>query len=286
MKLGAQLYTVRELCQNERDLARTLEAIASIGYRSVQISGVSADIPAQTIRRLCDNHGLDIVVSHTAPQRLLNQIEQVIEDHQVFGAKYIGLGMMPVSYLGVETREGQHHPVRRAPREDTQRFIQDFSPAIERIAAAGMTFLYHNHHFEFARQDGESIFEQLVAGFDPRQVGFLIDTFWIQFGGGDVVAWLEKLAGRIPVVHFKDLGIYHKLDLQTPKGGGLDFSSPIGFQQIMTPVGSGNMDFERITAACKAAGTKHVLVEQDICQGDPLEALRQSFHYLSQLDLA
>ena len=50
--------------------------------------------------------------------------------------------------------------------------------------------------------------------------------------------------------------------------------------------GSGNLDFERITAACKAAGTKHVLVEQDICQGDPLEALRQSFIYLSQLDLA
>lgn len=286
MKLGAQLYTVREFCQNETDLARTLETIASIGYQTVQISGVSQEIPAQTIRRLCDTNGLEIVVSHTAPQRLLNQIDQVIEDHQVFGAKYIGLDMMPFDYLGVESRDGHHHPVRVATRQDTQRFIQDFSPAIERIASAGMTFLYHNHHFEFARQDGESIFEQLVAGFDPRQVGFLIDTFWIQFGGGDVVAWLEKLAGRIPVVHFKDLGIYHKLDLQTPTGGGLEFSSPIGFQQIMTPVGSGNLDFERITAACKAAGTKHVLVEQDICQGDPLEALRQSFIYLSQLDLA
>lgn len=39
MELGAQLYTVREYGQNEKDIRRTMKKIADIGYKTVQVSG-------------------------------------------------------------------------------------------------------------------------------------------------------------------------------------------------------------------------------------------------------
>ncbi len=286
MKLGAQLYTVRELCQNENDLASTLATVAEIGYHTVQISGVNAEIPAETVRRLCDDNGLEIVVTHTAPNKILEAVDQVIADHKILGASYVGLGMMPKSYLGFDMATGSTDPVRVPTQEDTRRFIADFTPSIEKIAAAGLKFVYHNHHFEFARQNGKSIFDQLIEGLNPQQVDFLLDTFWIQFGGADVLAWINRLSGRLPVVHFKDLAIYSNLELATPSGGGLSFSSPIGSMQMMAPIGSGNMNFPGIIETCKAAGTQHVMVEQDICQGSPLEALRSSYNYLKSIGLS
>ena len=54
----------------------------------------------------------------------------------------------------------------------------------------------------------------------------------------------------------------------------------------MAPVGSGNMNFERILAACEKAGTKHLLVEQDDCNGiDPFICLTRSYKYLNSLGL-
>ena len=38
MILGAQLYTVRDYMKNEEDFARTMERIAKIGYKYVQVA--------------------------------------------------------------------------------------------------------------------------------------------------------------------------------------------------------------------------------------------------------
>ena len=40
MILGAQLYTVRDFMKNEEDFARTMDKIAAIGYKYVQVSGI------------------------------------------------------------------------------------------------------------------------------------------------------------------------------------------------------------------------------------------------------
>ena len=40
MKIGAQLYTLRDYCTNLEDFADTLKKVAEIGYTVVQVSGV------------------------------------------------------------------------------------------------------------------------------------------------------------------------------------------------------------------------------------------------------
>lgn len=39
MKLGAQMFTVREQCKTPEEIEIALEKIAQIGYRAVQVSG-------------------------------------------------------------------------------------------------------------------------------------------------------------------------------------------------------------------------------------------------------
>lgn len=39
MRIGAQLYTVRDFCKTLEDFSETLKRIADIGYTTVQVSG-------------------------------------------------------------------------------------------------------------------------------------------------------------------------------------------------------------------------------------------------------
>jgi sugar phosphate isomerase/epimerase len=87
----------------------------------------------------------------------------------------------------------------------------------------------------------------------------------VQAGGGDPAWWIRHLAGRLEVVHLKDMAYDNG--------------------RVMTPVGEGNMNFETILAACRDAGTEWLMVEQDTCVGSPFDCLRSSYDYLSRFDL-
>ena len=90
-------------------------------------------------------------------------------------------------------------------------------------------------------------------------MGFTLDTYWVQAGGGDPAQWLEMLKGRIPAIHLKDFA----------------------FGRKMAVVGEGNINFDRVFEKAEAGGTQYMLVEQDDCGGeDPFECLRRSYLYL------
>ncbi len=63
MKIGAQLFTVRDYCQTPEALANTLKRIADIGYRYVQVSGVCEYDP-QWLKDELDKNGLQCVLTH------------------------------------------------------------------------------------------------------------------------------------------------------------------------------------------------------------------------------
>jgi sugar phosphate isomerase/epimerase len=54
----------------------------------------------------------------------------------------------------------------------------------------------------------------------------------------------------------------------------------------MAEVGEGNLNWQRILPACKAADVEYLLVEQDICYRDPFESLQISFNNLKEMGVA
>jgi len=241
MQIGAQFYTVRNECQNLDDFALTLRRVADIGYKTVQISG-TCPYDAQWLKEQLDANGLRCVLTHIPVPRLTGELTQVIADHHVFGCENIGLGWYAFNEM------------------DTYESFMATYPAIARkIREGGRYFMYHNHDQEFKRHEGRLILERLAEAIPAEDMGFTLDTFWIQAGGGDPAQWIARLAGRVPVIHLKDYAYGRK----------------------MAVVGEGNINFDRVFAKAEESGTKYMLVEQDDCNGeDPIECLRRSYLYL------
>lgn len=247
MRIGAQLYTIRQYIQTEQDIERSMKRIADIGYKIVQISGIGKIAP-ERLREICDKNGLRIVLTHTPADRILYETDAVIKEHDILGCDHIGVGSMPEKY--------------RIP-DWIGYFGEDFREPAKKIAAAGKLFMYHNHDFEFTRFNGKNLLEHLMEQFAPDEMGFTLDTYWVQAGGADVCQWIEKLSGRLPTVHLKDM----KLN---------------GREQKMAPVGEGNLNWPAIFAAFAKAGTQYMLVEQDTCDGSPFAALQSSYEFLAK----
>lgn len=253
MKIGAQLFSLREYCKNLDDFKETLKRVADMGYKSVQVSG-TCEYEAEWLADTLKETGLTCDLTHYNFAKVLENPEKVVADHKLFGCKYIGLGCIS---------GGENNTL-----ETINKFIEDLNPIVQRIANAGGYFMYHNHAFEFKMIEDKLFMDRLVDGFAPEHLGFTLDTHWVKAGGYDPVEWLNKLAGRTPCVHFKDL--------ITMEDGSHRFA----------PVGTGELDFDAIIETCMKNNVEYAFVEQDNCYGeDPFKCLKTSFDYLASKGL-
>lgn len=257
-RIGAQLYTVRRGTTTLEDFAETLKRVADIGYEFVQVSGTCAYEPEWLAEQL-KKTGLQCPITHTSNERMIEMPETVAKEHEVFGCHYIGVGYYNIGKFGLDD------------------FAEKFLPVSDAFRANGKKLMYHNHAVEFAKWNGRCIMEQLAERFTADQLGFTLDTYWVQRGGGDAAQWLRKLSGRVDCIHFKDMGFKH---LYAPDG------TDKGFDCIMAPIGEGNMNFESIFAAAEDAGVRYAFVEQDDCyEDDPFDCLKRSYDYLTSCGL-
>jgi len=251
MKIGAQLYTLREHMQNLEDISSTLKRVKDIGYNAIQVSGIGdfTKEKVEHIKKETEKYGLEICATHTNLPSLLNQFEWVVEYHKLWNCKYVGVGMMPLEYTETE--------------EKVIEFTSIMNDLGKRLKEHGITLVYHNHAFEFRKLNGKLIMDILFDNFSD-DVQFELDTFWIQKGGCNPVEWIEKVKGRMDVVHFKDMSIRN------------------WDEQLMEVVGDGNLNWDQIISACLSTGVKYACVEQDDCQGrEPFICLKRSLFFLN-----
>ena len=251
-KVAAQLYTLRNFMQTPGQIDAGFARLAKDGWKAVQASGLGPIAPAD-LKAIADKHGLAVCATHISFEALTDNLDGVLRDHEILDCRYIGLGGLPGVY--------------RKDAEGFREFARIITPIANRIRQAGRAFVYHNHHFEFIRFGSLTGMDILLEECGDA-VQFEPDTYWVQAGGGDVVHWLGKLAGRIEVVHFKDM-VY-----------GLEDG-----QAIMAEVGEGNLNWPAIIAACARAGVRWHIVEQDVCQRDPFDSLKISLGNLKRLGL-
>lgn len=248
MKLGAQLYTVRDFCKTPDDMKKTLERVHAIGYRVVQLSAHNPEIAPKDIALWCAALGLEIACTHMGWQRYVTDLESVISEHKIWDCKYPGVGSMPAEYA--------------KDAEGFARFAREASEISKKLSARGLHFIYHNHAFEFARFGRLTGMDILLRDTAP-EFQFELDTHWVQCGGGDPAAWIYKVDGRMDVVHFKDM-------IPTAER-----------KPMVCEIGEGNLNWEAIIQACLDTNVKYALVEQDTSTRDPFDSLAISYDYLA-----
>jgi len=247
-KIGLQLFSVRENLDTPEKAAETFKKLKELGYDEIQTAGCYG-MPYELFYELANNAGLEIVGTHDDFNLMKTDIEKSIENHKKLHTTNMGIGgLWPKDLKEIED------------------FISDANKIAKRIAAEGMKFTYHNHSHEFAKlENGKSMIEMLVEGLDPENTSFVLDTYWVQNAGGDVCTWIEKLAGRIDILHLKDRAVV---------------KTETGYDCVITEVGNGNLDFEKIIATAVKTGVKYFCVEQDNCPVDYIPSMKFSSDYL------
>ena len=246
MELNIQLYTLREIFKTQ-STDTVMKKIKSIGYTGVQSFGGKENLIE--FAEGANRAGLKVIGHLADLDTYVSMGDEIFNLCKKYG----------INDLGVSSR---HDNI-----ESVLCYIEKVNEFAKKAKLNNISFSYHNHHHEFIKLDsGKTVMDYFMEGFDTDTVDFMPDTYWLQAGGFDVRRFLEINSGRIKILHLKDMKL-------TPNG------------QSFAEVGEGNLYFKGIIKTAKNIGVIHYVVEQDICESDPLCSIEKSFNYLKKENL-
>ena len=261
MKIGAQMFTLRESCGTPDEIAKSLERVKAMGYEGVQASSAGFNTldegELKQIKQAMDDNGLECVVTHESLDNMRDHTEAVITKHQILDCSYTALG---AALAGTE-----------ATVAEWTSFCEEYNEITAKLNEAGIRAGYHNHSHEFQiMEDGRTPMDLMLEQFAPH-VWIELDVYWVAHGLADPANWLKRIGesgeNRIPCVHYKD--------------GAVDKDRV----HYMLPPGDGNLDWDRINPAAVEAGVEWALVERDRGPHEPFEALERAYTNLKGMGL-
>lgn len=246
MKIGLQLYTLREELKN--DFIGTLHEVAKLGYKGVEFAGYGG-LSAAELKRALTALGLEAAGSHVSYDRLTTALDEEIAYNRIIGNRYINVPWLD--------------PAHRQNDETWNRVFAELAQIGERLRQEDMILCYHNHDFELReRANGQAALDALYSAVDPDLLQVELDACWVYHAGYDPVEYIRRYSGRLPIVHFKDM--------RKKADGGAD----------TVELGQGEVGLPAIAAASAEAGVEWLVVEQDHCQNPPLESVANSMKWI------
>lgn len=182
-KYGLQLFSVRDT--TDKDLAKTIEDVAKLGYSYMEFAGFFGHSAAD-VKKMMDNAGVSCIGTHSGFEELRpSNILETIRFHKTIGNKNYIIPGADLSTL-----------------DKIEDFCKIMNFAKPVLAAEGINLGYHNHSHEFIVMPwGSTIHSELEKRTD---IDFEIDTFWAFNAGTDPIAVLDRLKDRIHLIHLKD----------------------------------------------------------------------------------
>ena len=244
-KFAAQLFTVRD--ELVKGIGPVFHELKKMGWAGVQISALPADHDPEEVANALRETGLGTAGMHISLDRLMNDLDHVIIEADLYQTKDIVCPYLTPEYT---TLEGYQEVKLRL--NEIAKKIPDY-----RIS-------YHNHAFEFDTEiEGVSALEYLLNPTEDNLILAEIDVFWIKKGGRDPLSFIQPYANRMPIIHLKDMSDDE--------------------EETFAEVGTGKIDFIPILQWGEKSGVEWYAVEQDVCPGNPMDSLQISLDNLMKL---
>ena len=238
-QVALELYTVRD--ETQRDFAGTLRRVAAMGYPGVEFAGYGG-LSKQTMTALLAETGLKVPGTHVGLDLLTG--EQL--DASITYCRAISCPLMVLPSL----------PQASRTLEGIRALVPRLNTIGQRCRDAGIQFGYHNHDFEFASIEGQTLLDHLLALTDPDLVKIELDMYWVAYAGHDPLTLLNRLGERVALIHFKDMAA----------------------DRSMTEVGRGILNMQGMTAFARQRNLWAV-VEHDHPTLPSLESAQLSLEY-------
>lgn len=253
MEAGLNLYSLHKLVKTEDDLKELALKLKAMGYTYLQVSGLP--LSAEQIARALAPSGLPVYLTHSGLSDILENTQKVIDFNEALGCKNIGLGALPSEII--------------ADEKECKTVIEKLNAVAQTLKNKGYTFFFHNHHCEFVKYNGQTVYDYMIE--NAPDIHFIADIYWFQYGGVSITEYLKKMNGRVECIHLKD----YKLVAGE--------NSANAFVPRFAPVGSGTINMRSVVDAALASGAKYFFVEQDDAWSypDPLAQVESSIRFIN-----
>ncbi len=210
-KIGLQLYSLRDaMGQNP---AATLKLVADMGYKELETAsyndGKLYGFDPKEFRKMAEDLGMSVSSAHLGqgydPEKdaeIMEWWKKALDTQVAAGCRYTVQPWMEVP----DSLDG------------LKMYCDYYNKVGELAKSKGIRFGFHNHAGEFKVVEGQVAYDYLIQNTSPDLVFYQMDVYWVNKGGKSPVEYLNKYAGRFPVLHIKDETIIGD-------SGELDFGS-------------------------------------------------------------
>ena len=246
--VGIQLYTVRN--EMLADATGTLKQLAKIGYKELESArsekGLYYGLQPKEIKKITEDLGMTLRSGHV---HIDKDWDRTVAAAAETGQDYLICSSLPST--GQTVSNYKH--------------VADmFTKAAEDCKKAGMVFGYHNHEYEFEKENGQVLYDVLLDNTDPELVKMEMDLGWAILTGNDPVDYFNRYPGRFPLWHLKDMD---------------------KAKQESTEFGKGAIDIKKMLQVADKSGMKYFFVEQEEYAGAPMESVKHNYNYLQKLSI-
>ncbi len=235
MPLGFQVWTIKD--KLVKDFPGTLKMMSGLGYRSVEMCsppgyessgfGPLMKLSGREMKKIINDAGLSFESTHYGFGEFKNNLDERIEFAQESGQKQMILSSFWLP--------------ENAKMDDWLKACDELNEMALKTKKAGIQMGYHNHHMEFAKIDGDLIYDAMLKRLDPGLVKMQFQVAVVNIGY-IAADYFKKHPGRFISAHLADWS---------------------DKKESAVPIGQGIVDWTAFFAATKTGGVKNIFVEMD-----------------------
>lgn len=252
-EFGIQLYSLRDYFRT--DIENSLKTISDWGITTVE-GGDTYGMDETKFRNLLSKYNLETISIGADYEELKNNPKAVAEKAKRYGARFVMCAWIP-------------HNGNRFTIDDIKASTAVFNRAGNILKKEGVTLAYHAHGYEFRPHEYGTLFDYMAQ--NAKNFSFEMDVFWVQHGGENPLALLEKYPDFVVMLHLKDM----------QKGV---VGNTTGSEDVETNVvlGTGQVDIAGIVKKARELGVRYMFIEDESSR--VLEQVPQSLRFLKSIN--
>ena len=265
-------------------MAQALSEAREIGYTGVE-RGQRMPKDTEGLRAYLDDANIALCGGWCSGNLLVHSVEEECAAITAQVEQFAALGAPCIVYAECSNTVQGHPntPVNDRPklsRDEVRAYAAKLSEVAEWSADRGMLVAYH-HHMGTIIESEDEVNWLMEGSSDALHLCF--DSGHLLFGGGDVLATLDRWGDRVYHVHYKNL---RESVARGVREGGQSFLDGVVAGAFTVPGDAeGAIDFGPVTDALKRMDYRGWIVveaEQDPAKADPYRYSKMGFEHIVQ----